>query len=126
MSTTDIFAMLAHLADLQAQHAAVLQARATALPQYLKVRLDKIDAEYAPKLDALTATMHHTEHHLKAAVLAHGKSVKGEKLQAVYMAGRETWDGKALAGYAVEHQAILAFRSVGAPSVSLRQVKESA
>ncbi|MCG3145996.1 MAG: hypothetical protein HONDAALG_03775 [Gammaproteobacteria bacterium] len=52
-----------------------------------------------------------------------GATVKGAALSAVYAKGRVSWDNKALEGYAVAHPELLAFRSEGAPSVSIRGVK---
>ncbi len=41
---------------------------------------------------------------------------------AIYSKGRMSWDGKRLDGYATAHPEILAFRSEGQPSVSIREV----
>ena len=50
-------------------------------------------------------------------------SVKGEKLQAIFSAGRQTWDTKALGGYALAHPELEKLKKVGKPSVSIREVK---
>lgn len=60
------------------------------------------------------------ESEIKAAVIALGETVKADGIMAVYNKGRESWDGKALSGYAAAHPEILVFRSVGDPSVSIR------
>ena len=61
------------------------------------------------------------EAQIKAAVLEYGRSVKGAGMQAVYMAGRVSWDDKFLQGYAATHEEILPARMEGKPSVSLRK-----
>lgn len=73
----------------------------------------EVDAE----IEALTAE-------IKANVLAHGESVKGQAsgLMAVFSRGRVSWDHKRLEGYAAAYPELLAFRTVGEPSVSIRTV----
>ena len=89
----------------------------------MKADLAAIDLEYAPMIEEAEARCAALEQQVKAAVLAHGATVKGARVQAVYIKGRVTWDAKALDGYAVEHPELFAFRKEGAPSVSIRTVK---
>lgn len=63
------------------------------------------------------------ESEIKDAVIASGSSVKSLSLQAVYSKPRETWEGAKLSAYAIACPEILAFRKVGQPSVSIREVK---
>jgi len=58
---------------------------------------------------------------VKTEVVAHGASVKGAFLHAVFANGRVSWDNKKLDGYSKAHPEILDFRKEGAPSVSLRK-----
>lgn len=119
----DILTQLAALADLQDQQAALLQAQRTALPTYLRARLDAIAARFQPQLDAIQTALTLAEKAVKAAVLAHGQTVTGARVQAVFVAGRVSWNDDKLQGYAVDHSDILAFRTLGKPSVTLRKVE---
>jgi hypothetical protein len=121
----DILTQLTQLAALQQEHAALLQRQQTALPAYLKVRLAKIDAAYSPALTTLTAQIALATQQVKAAVIDHGASVKGKELHAVYVPGRLLWDNDMLAGYAVNAPEVLLCCTLGAPSVTVRAVKET-
>lgn len=87
----------------------------------IKKRLDEIDAEVAAKAEAVEANIGALEAEIKADVLAHGESVKGESVQAVWSKGRVTWDSKGLTAYSEGHPEILGFQKTGEPSVSLRR-----
>jgi hypothetical protein len=87
----------------------------------IKKRLDEIDAEFSAKAEAVEANIAGLEAEVKADVLAHGESVKGEGVQAVWSKGRMTWDSKGLASYSESHPEILEFQKTGEPSVSLRR-----
>lgn len=128
---TTIDAQLATLADLQRRLAAMeaehTAHRLAAMPATVRTRLAQLDAYYAADLDTLTRQIAAQTTQVKAAVLAHGHTVQGHGLQAVFVHGRVAWDDRALEGYAAAgHQEILAFRSAGSPSVSLRRVPEAA
>jgi len=94
-----------------------------AIPPDVKAELAAIDLEYAPMIEEAEAQCAALEQQVKAEVLAHGATVKGARVQAVYIKGRVTWDAKALDGYAMDHPELFAFRKEGAPSVSIRAVK---
>ena len=87
----------------------------------IKKRLDEIDAEMTAKAEAVEANIGALEAEIKADVLAHGESVKGESVQAVWSKGRVTWDSKGLTAYSEGHPEILEFQKTGEPSVSLRR-----
>jgi hypothetical protein len=63
------------------------------------------------------------EAEIRAAVAEAGASVKGSRLQAVYVRGRTTWDTRGLERYAADHPEVNDFKRQGAPSVNLRAVK---
>ena len=84
--------------------------------------LEAIDSYYVDDLSEREHDVAETEHYVKTAVLMFGGTVKGTGLMAVYAKGRTSWDGKRLDGYAAAHPEILAFRSEGQPSVSIREV----
>lgn len=123
---SDVLSLLEVLADLQAQQAAIRAAQAVALPAHARRQLAAVEARFAPELAAVAAELALVESQVKAAVLAHGASVRGQRLHAVYVSGKAHWDDRALHGYAVEHPAVLACRSEGRPSVTLRRVQEGA
>lgn len=119
--------LLGQLYDLRC-HADVLrcdkeQARKAAIPAEVVAELAAIDAEYEPMEADTAAKIADLEAAVKAAVIAEGATVKAGGLQAIYMAGRVTWDAKALDGYMLHEPALAAFRKVGEPSVSIRAVK---
>lgn len=82
-----------------------------------KIQALKASKEASEKAVAMLET------DIKNAVLIRGESLKAATLQAVYAKGRETWDSKGLAGYAIVHPEILKLKKVGEPSVSIRAVK---
>mgnify|MGYP001404507828 CR=1 FL=1 len=94
-----------------------------AIPAEVKVRLDEIEAEFGPAIQAAANGIALLEIEIKTAVIQAGASAKGGFLQAIYSKGRVSWDTKALEGVAAVHPELLQFRSVGAPSVSIRVVK---
>ena len=86
--------------------------------------LNALDAEYNPLLEAATTRAANLESELRREVLSFGATVKGSKLSFTYVRGRVSWDTDALDKYALTHPEIKAYRKEGAPSVSLRSVKE--
>lgn len=58
---------------------------------------------------------------IKTAVLKHGQTIKGNRLQAVWNKGRTSWDTKGLIGFAAAHPEMKEFRSEGDPTVSIRK-----
>ena len=93
----------------------------TILTDEVKAQLAAIDAEFDPMTDAVRETIGKLEGEVKLAVLAHGETVKGSKYKAIFGKGRISWDAKGLAGYAVVHPEVEAFKKVGNPSVSIRR-----
>lgn len=125
-NASGIVATLNELAEVRAAEAiarADYDAKRRAILESVRYDLDVLDAEYAPLFEAAVKRGEALEQLARAGVLAHGESVKADNLQAVYMRGRESWDGKALKGYAAAHPEVLQFQKVGEPSVSIRAVK---
>ena len=124
--TTDPAALLDELAEVQAAVAltrADYEDKRRAILAAVQPELDALDVEYGPLFAIAEDRAAELTTAVKAAVLAHGLTVKGAALQAVYARGRESWDGRALAGYAAAHPEVLAFQKIGEPSVSIRTVK---
>ncbi len=94
-----------------------------AIMAFVQADLDALEAEYTPAFVVADERATALSAEAKAAVLALGATVKGTNLQAVYMRGRQSWDSKALGGYAAAHPEIMQFQSIGEPSVSIRTVK---
>ncbi len=57
---------------------------------------------------------------IRLEVLSARKTIKGERIMAIYNKPRITWDNKGLEGFSVAHPEINAFRREGEPSVSIR------
>lgn len=86
--------------------------------------LNALDAEYNPLLEIANSRATTLEAELRQEVLQFGATVKGSKLSFTYSRGRVSWDTKELDQYALTHPEVVAFRKEGAPSVSLRNVKD--
>lgn len=90
------------------------------IPPDVRAALKELDEEYAPKLSEAREKISSIEAEIKALVVAHGETVKGDYIQAVYVKGRTSWDTRALDGYAKAHPELSELRRVGDPTVSLR------
>lgn len=116
----------AHLDGLQAARTAVANAkdeydaRRQAILRPVQPELDALEAEFGPWIAAKEDAASVAEADARAAVRAHGTSVRHAGVHAVYARGRVTWDGKGLAEYVQDHPDVEVFRKVGEPSVSLR------
>jgi phage host-nuclease inhibitor protein Gam len=98
-------------------------AKAKILTPELLQQLQDIDDEYATQFDGVNANIADLEKEIKADVIAHGETVKGDFMQACWTKPRVSWDTKQLDGYAAAHPEIEKFRKVGDPSVSIRWLK---
>ena len=87
----------------------------------IKEKLAEIDAEFEPKVDALSQQKSMLEADIKQEVLSAGRTVKGTYHSFVWSKPRVSWDTKALDGYTLAHPEIAQFRAEGAPSVSVRK-----
>jgi len=92
--------------------------------------IDSILSEYHNRLDAfdadvatLQAQYDSLDEDVRENVLSTGGSIKGRSLHAVFVSGKTSWDSKGLSAYSVACPAILAFRKIGQPSVSVREIK---
>lgn len=104
---------------LQAEKQALID---SVLTPEIKEKLAEIDAEFAPKFEALNLERSLLEAQIKAVVLEAGQSIKGTHHQFTWSKPRVSWDTKALDGYAKAHPEITQFRKEGEPSVSVRKV----
>ena len=92
----------------------------TILTPEIREKLAEIEAEFAPKVEALSAENERLAAQIREQVLELGTTVSGDFHQAVYTKPRVSWDNKGLAGYSVAHPEIMVFQKVGEPSVSIR------
>jgi hypothetical protein len=117
---------LNQLAEFYAQRDALMLAKQAEVEKIYtpEIRQDvaDIEVEFAQKAEAVTANIAALEAEVKDAVLASGKSVKGEYLQAVWSKPRVSWDTKTLDGLMIAIPQLAQARKEGAPSVSIRKV----
>lgn len=113
-------ALLAQQQALEAAHRAACEAVFSPL---VKRRLQQLRQQQLSAMEPLQAQIDAVDATVRSATLAAAVSVKGRALQAVYSAGRVSWDSRALEGYmAAGHGELAAFRHIGTPSVTLRRI----
>lgn len=117
----DVSLMLDELANVRSRVEQIAAAKQAFIDALLAGHADALDA-YDAQASQISDRAAELESAVKAAVTSGGKTVKGTSLQAVWAAGRVSWDAKGLEGIAVVMPEILKFKSVGAPSVSIRPV----
>lgn len=90
------------------------------------MRLMYIEKENAFKKETedLSSGIKQLEEEIKAVVLKRGETIKTDCISAIWTKGKETWDGKLLAGYALAHPDILAAKKIGEPTVSFRMARK--
>jgi len=119
--------LLEQLANVEAQAAIINihfdDLRKNILTPEIQAELAEIEAERAETMKSVAAGIETLREQIKAAVIANGATVKGSMFQAVYVKGRESWDTKALDGYAAAHPEIMPFKQIGSPSVTIRGTK---
>lgn len=124
---SDPVELLNRLAEYQAQRTvAELDKQAlvdSVLTPEIKAKLADIDAEFADKVAAVDQNIADLTAQVKEAVIQNGASVKGSHLQAVYAKGRVSWNTKLLEGLAMVIPQVNEAKTVGDPSVSIRNVK---
>ena len=97
-------------------------ARAALIPKEIQAALDDMEAEFTLRDAAIALNIEELEKEIKQAILAHGASVKGAHLHAVWSKPRVNWDSRGLDRYAAQHPDVLVFRSEGEASVALRKI----
>jgi hypothetical protein len=95
-------------------------AYARLLSPELLAQLDAITAEYDDVDKAIEFDMECCKTAIKQAVLAKGVTVVGTHLQAIMIAGRVTYDSKAMDVYALSHPEITVYRKEGEQFVQIR------
>ena len=92
------------------------------IPPEVQARIDDIGDEYEALMTGPQIAANELRELIKEDVLEHGSTVKGEHIMAVWNKGRESWDNKALNGYAAAHPDVLQLRKKGKPSVTIRKI----
>jgi predicted GTPase len=107
--------MLDQLADVREKEKALLAVYAQKVADDPELQqIQQFVDEQAEQADKLLRQ-------IKTAVLKHGETIKGARLQAVWAKGRTGWDTQGLIGFAVAHPEMEQFKTVGKPTVSIRK-----
>jgi len=85
------------------------------VPVDIAEKIRDLEEERATEVSGLIKKKEALEQKIKDAVVMKGETINGERLKAVYVQGRTSWDNGALDGYAVAHPEILAMKKVGNP-----------
>lgn len=101
---------------------AVAQAKQAFIDNVLSSVHHKL-AQYDADIASLNERAAEIENEVRQAALSLGGSIKGHRLQAVWVKGRESWDSKLLSGFAIAFPEIKQAQKIGEPSVSIRPVK---
>ena len=117
---------LEQLAEIKAQKD-VLQIqynelRAKILAQ-VQEELNALEAEFSDPMAQIAAVEAKLDAEIRAEVLTGGVTIKSERLQAVFMKPRVTWDTSALDALVDVFPMIGEHRKIGQPSVAIRNVK---
>lgn len=108
------------LDDLRVQKERLID---SVLTPEIKEKLQEIEAEFAPKFDALEEKKGEFEVEVKNLVAQGGETVRGSTHMAVYSKPRISWDTKMLEGLMMVIPQIADARKIGDPSVSIRVLK---
>jgi len=126
MTDAEIAVKLDKLASIEQDKIAALAAHpARAEYDWLLAQIADASAQLTAASLPFDARYADLKAEVEGAVMAHGATVKGEHLMAVFTRGRVTWDGKVLEGYVIAHPELAAARRVGQPGVAIRAVQNA-
>lgn len=91
------------------------------IPQELKDETQRLHALFATQTEGVHAEVIELNVLINTNTLALQHTVKGERRQAVWNKGRESWDMRALNAYARAHPEILDLKKRGKPYISTRK-----
>ena len=86
-------------------------------------KMAKIEIRYADRMREADKNISTLQSKIKLDVLRLGRSVAGTWPRAVWSNGRISWNDSALLDHAAMHPAVLKWRKVGQPVVSIKVVK---
>lgn len=122
----DIVAKLNKLSELRDSKIAILAKKQelsdSVLTEEVKNQLADIEAEFMTPISLADEEIAALEAEIKKDVIAHGQTVKGENLQAIYVKGRVSWDTDKLDGMIALIPALGTARSTGEPTVTYRKI----
>lgn len=117
--------LLNQLAEIQAQTDLLLirerELKEEAMGPQIVKEIREIEEEFSAARASAEKAGEDLKEAIRREVSKEGVSVKGDRLQAVFVKGRVTWDAKALDGYAINNPALFAFRKESEPTVQIRQ-----
>lgn len=122
--TDPVVTQLDDLATLRSDRDALAEEKEEAIARVytpaIRAQVEAIEEAFAAHTSDLDAQIRDLEAAIKEAVLARGTTVKGHAIQAMWMKGRVSWDTKALDSFAQSNPAVLKYRKVGEPFITLR------
>jgi len=118
--------LLDQLAEYQAQKDAISLKKQDLIDSILtaeiKAKLTEIEAEFSIQSEGVDTNISELTNKIKTEVIAHGESVKGTYLHAVYAKGRVSWNTEKLDGLMLAFPQLKEARKEGEPSVSIRKI----
>ena len=96
------------------------QLRGEVLTPNIIIMLGDIDVELKSELDGPLIKARELTDKIKADTIAAGLRVDGSIYKAIFVKGRQSWDSRALDGYAEAHPEIKQFKKVGNPSARIQ------
>jgi len=93
------------------------------IPAEVQAEIETVKEQYVIEVEAVQKAITLLKEQITTGVLLLGSTVKTEFKQAIWNKARVTWDSKGLQGYEIAHPEIGAFKKVGSPKVSLRNVR---
>ena len=114
------------LAELKAQQDALrLEKQAlidNVLTPEIRQAIAEIEAEYAERETTCSERITEATEKVKEAVVTYGKTVRAQRLMAVWCKGRDSWDSDKLFHLAKRYAEVWDAHTEGKPSVSIRTV----
>lgn len=115
-----LYVLRADAIDLQLEKE---RSQSAIIPQEIKDKLNILEEEYALKFVENQRERDQLEMTIREAVAVRQENYKGASgMSALFMPGRVSWDTRGLEGYAKANKAVLAFRKVGEPFVTIKGV----
>lgn len=107
--------------EFEAIHNSLAQLEENVIPEDVREKIAEIREEFGPQLAEAEKRMKVLEEQVREAVVKAGHTIKGLRLQAVYLKPKAMWDNAKLEGYAASHPEILTLRTFGKPTVQIRE-----
>ncbi len=105
-------------AEIAKHYTPEIQAKVDEIERTYQAQIADLGVEYAGKSEAVDANIAKLETEIREDVKAHGSTVKGKYLMAVWNKGKPSYSEKPEDGYLPFN----GFRKIGEPSVAIRKV----